>query len=386
MKSRKVYFVVGDPSFNVGSKNSAVVNFLKTIQESLTEYDSIFVNQPKVVASVNPATKIKSKNILKDFIKKLLPFLYNSVRLFFYFRQQNNIKQRAISLCESNDLLIEFLVFGSAIGFQCKRIKKNKLIVIYDSPLNEQFVEMYKSSSVYNHRITRNERLSLESADQIICYSVAVAQYLIQKGISKNKIQIIPCIVWKGESKKISTGSLKIGFIGSFLSWHKVHILLKAFETLAPRYPKLTIALVGFGEEWQKIRGEVEVSVYRDRIEIPGFVSEDELVRIKSEMDIGVMPGSNWYGSPLKLFEYAESGIPIIAPTTPTVSDYFKDGENALLINPSNELESLVQCLEKMIVDKENRKRLGENALKIMQNDLSKEKVMTKFVNLVNSI
>jgi glycosyltransferase involved in cell wall biosynthesis len=79
-----------------------------------------------------------------------------------------------------------------------------------------------------------------------------------------------------------------------------------------------------------------------DRIELPGFVSEEQLVKYKEMMMIGVMPGSNWYGSPLKLFEYAQSSIAIVAPETPAVIDLFTEDE-VLFIDKNNSRQSLVQ-------------------------------------------
>jgi glycosyltransferase involved in cell wall biosynthesis len=51
-------------------------------------------------------------------------------------------------------------------------------------------------------------------------------------------------------------------------------------------------------------------------------------------MDVCVLPSSNWYMSPIKLFEYGAMGRPIIAPRTPAVQEVMRHGEDGWLIEP----------------------------------------------------
>jgi glycosyltransferase involved in cell wall biosynthesis len=43
-----------------------------------------------------------------------------------------------------------------------------------------------------------------------------------------------------------------IGFIGSFLSWHRVDLLVDAFIEIAPEFPLARLALLGYGQEWNR--------------------------------------------------------------------------------------------------------------------------------------
>src|SRR5690606_12590432 len=96
-------------------------------------------------------------------------------------------------------------------------------------------------------------------------------------------IEVIPCIAWKHKvNYKKNNDDLNIGFIGSFLSWHKVELLLYAFNQIASKYQNIKLHLIGFGEEWKKINDLVQQSPFVSRIHMPGFVSETELDEIKS--------------------------------------------------------------------------------------------------------
>ena len=58
------------------------------------------------------------------------------------------------------------------------------------------------------------------------------------------------------------------------------------------------------------------------------------------------MARSNWYGSPVKIFEYGALGRPIVAPDTGPVRDVMEHGVDGLLVQPCvNELTAAIQRL-----------------------------------------
>ena len=95
------------------------------------------------------------------------------------------------------------------------------------------------------------------------------------------------------------------------------------------------------------------------------------------------MPGSNWYGSPLKLFEYLFAGIPFIAPETPTVTYIFRDNVECLIIKNDNPVDSLSENLLKLYSNIDLRKELTANALKRMKTTFSEDKLIQILNNIV---
>ena len=385
----KIAIVIANPDFSFQGSNSAVASFLNNLGEALEkEGYNVGYFPDKKLHIAKPVIKHSFiKRIVMNFIKKVMPGLLFNYKFKNYFRRVDLLNHSFSAGVKGYDLVLEFCVYGSQVGSLAKTDTNSKHIVIFDSPLDEQFHEMFGKTGAFIKQIKVAEDNSLRSADLIICYSSAVKKFLIEKKLTESAINIVPCIVWKKKSNIIpDISKINIGFIGSFLSWHKTEILVQAFNQIAGKYPQSELILVGYGEEWQTIKKLADLSPYKDRIELTGYVSEDRLEEIKSTLNIGVMPGSNWYGSPLKLFEYAESGIPIIAPSTPTVNEYFKHNENALIIDPENELQSLTNHLIELIQSKGKRDQLSEAGLKMMQNDFAKERVMSKFVKLVNGV
>jgi glycosyltransferase involved in cell wall biosynthesis len=76
-------------------------------------------------------------------------------------------------------------------------------------------------------------------------------------------------------------------------------------------------------------------------------------------MDIAVLPDSNAYGSPMKLFEYLAMGKAVVAPRVGPVEEIVRDGENGLLIEPAN-AEQLAERVLRLAEDPGLRFRLGQ--------------------------
>lgn len=384
--NKKIAILVNAPGFNWANANSAVAQYLKQIGDGLEKAGYSVSFYPESCSKNAP---IKSKASNRNFKKVFVQFVgnisrktLNSLKFRKYFKSVD-LETKYLSQNLDVDLVIEFLCYGSTAGAEIKLKKGCKLIVVFDSPLSLQFKEMHKGDSFYTSKINRAEAKSLEMADSVICYSNAVADFIRNEFQYKNQISQIPCILWKKPVERVISKKRYIGFVGSFLNWHKVELLIQSFNNIANDFPDLELVLLGYGEEWEKINALRIKSPFLDRIIQPGFVSESELSEWKSKFTIGVMPGSNWYGSPLKLFEYAESGIPFISPETPTVNSFFEDKKHTLFIDSKNEVKSLSNACIFLLNNPELAEKMGKNAQELMKTTFSYNEVMRTFVNTV---
>ena len=233
---------------------------------------------------------------------------------------------------------------------------------------------MHKTHSFFKHKIIKAEESSLQFADKIIAYSPACKEYLIKEYALKNDINILPSLLFKPiQPVKVESENFNIGFIGSFLSWHKVDLLVCVFKKFYQVYPNARLLLIGYGEEWNNVKLLVNELGIEDYVELPGFVTEEELTNYKSQFTVGVMAGSNWYGSPLKLFEYAFAGIPFIAPDSKTVLSIFEDKKHCLYVEGADEEATLFNALETYYLDAALREEHSLEVSKYVNNDYSLE-------------
>jgi glycosyltransferase involved in cell wall biosynthesis len=73
--------------------------------------------------------------------------------------------------------------------------------------------------------------------------------------------------------------------------------------------------------------------------------------------------GSEFFGSPTKLFEYLAMGKGIVASRIGQVAEVITDDENGLLVEPGD-AGGLARAIERLAVDAKLRARLGTAARK----------------------
>ncbi len=151
-------------------------------------------------------------------------------------------------------------------------------------------------------------------------------------------------------------GSTIIGFVGSIFPYHGVDILIEAFARLEDQQTKLLI--VGDGAMLPELKSLARREGILNRVIFTGSIPHRDIFPMIEIMDICCMARSNWYGSPVKIFEYGLMKKPVIAPDVTPVKDVMSE-EDGLFIEPT--VESLFSALKRLVDDRELRSTLAEN-------------------------
>ena len=390
MRKHKIAVVVNDDNVDFNSEFSAVASYLKFVSECFDseKYDIVLTN-----GSSNSSTRVKPnqsqnklKKVLKNVVKKVLPktFLKKKENL-----QREKVDRISNLFCNNNfDVIIEFLDYGSTLSSLHKSKQNSKSIIIYDAPLVEKYETFHTYTYDHLNWIKYGEKQSVENADYIVCYSNSVKSFLDKNFNITSELSVFPCISGKNytTNRNEELGLLRIGFIGSFLKWHKVDLLVEVFDELRKKYSNIKLDLVGKGLEWESVKELVDVKQINHLVDLHGFVSEKELQNIKSRLDIGVMPGSNWYGSPLKIFEYAQIPIPVVAASEPTILDLFESNKEILFIDKKEEFNSLYNHLEQLIKSSDLRNQLSDAIRQKNEKSYSKNAYISFINNVVEKV
>jgi glycosyltransferase involved in cell wall biosynthesis len=159
---------------------------------------------------------------------------------------------------------------------------------------------------------------------------------------------------------------LRVGYVGSLRPGKGMEIISR----LAPLVPECDFVVVGGDAEVvQSWRREADYP----NLEFRGFVEPARADACIGEFDIvlapyqpRVMVGDNdldisaWM-SPLKLFEYMRRCKPIIASDLPVLREVLRDGENALLVAPTDP-EAWRAAILRLLHDAGLRQALGKSA------------------------
>ncbi len=149
-----------------------------------------------------------------------------------------------------------------------------------------------------------------------------------------------------------------VGYVGAFVPWHRPDVLIEAVHGLGP---EARLMLVGDGVERPSVEAQLEELGLAGRAWLPGAVRHDAVPRYVKAMDAAVMPHSNAFGSPMKLFEYMAMARPVVVPDVPAIAEVVRDGVNGLLF-PPGDAGALAAALRRLMEEPALRERLARRA------------------------
>lgn len=228
----------------------------------------------------------------------------------------------------------------------------------------------------------RIEALNLKKADLIVCVSKELKESLVALGVSENKILVNfngvdvnkfnPSVNGEQIRKKYGLGNtIVIGFCGSFAKFHGAEVLAETFGNLLNHHKKyrnkVTMLMIGEGNTLANVKRILKrKGVMNDAICV-GSVPADDVPEYLAACDILAAPhipnedGSDFFGSPTKLYEYMAMGKAIVASELNQIGEILYNNENALLFK-AGDTEEMEKSIASLIEDAALRKRIGMHA------------------------
>lgn len=218
------------------------------------------------------------------------------------------------------------------------------------------------------------EEKLLHSADAIFVVSDFLKAHLVSRGVKEEKIHVQPnAFSAAGERaagggqvvneslERLMSGRVVIGFLGRLVPWYRLDCLLKVFHSIHRRHPDTCLVLVGDGTErglLESMAGELSIG---ESVHFCGEVSHEGALGLLEVFDVGVIPSTNRWGSPMKLFEYMGMGVPVVAPDLDVITSVMRDGAHGRIF-PLDDFAAMERALEGLVVDPDLRKTMGEDA------------------------
>jgi glycosyltransferase involved in cell wall biosynthesis len=143
---------------------------------------------------------------------------------------------------------------------------------------------------------------------------------------------------------------------------------LENFVEAAAQIKEAVFVIIGSGKGEKAIKKLIEEKKLESRVFMIPAVPLEELKEYTCSADIGVQLLQNtclnhYTTDSNKLFEYAMSGIPIVASDFPEIRKVVEKHQIGVLIDPSS-LEDIVEKIESLVKDPGQLKRLKENTLR----------------------
>jgi glycosyltransferase involved in cell wall biosynthesis len=154
-------------------------------------------------------------------------------------------------------------------------------------------------------------------------------------------------------------------FAGAFRAWHGAIHLVHAMRTLQARgRHDISAVLIGDGPELTPVR---DAAAGLDRVIFTGALRHDLMPACLASADIGVAPfdvrahaplALAFYWSPLKIFEYMATGLPVVAPDLPRLREIVSHEREGLLYD-ADAPDALAAALERLADSGSLRTQMG---------------------------
>lgn len=222
--------------------------------------------------------------------------------------------------------------------------------------------------------------LSERSVDAIIVHGEKLKNILNSRGISEEKIQVIPhgdYTFYKKWKTDLQTEKKSILFFGLIREYKGLDYLLKAILKVNESVPGVKLIIAGDGDlsQYENLySSDINYEIYNY------FIPDEDVASFFQRASIVVLPYIDASQSGVVPIAYAFKK-PVIVTNVGSVPEVVDDGVTGVII-PPKDVDSLANAIIQLLIDDNLRTKMGESAYHKMKNELSWDSIANKTVEL----
>jgi len=233
------------------------------------------------------------------------------------------------------------------------------------------------AESSWKYRLTRAaETWACRRMDRITVLCSGLVEDLAARGIPRDRMTVIGNAIdpdrfgpaapdeeyrrlWNLGGKRV------VAFLGSFYRYEGLDLLVEAYARLRPRFPDLTLLLVGGGEMERELQESARAMGVDDGVVFPGRIPQERIPGAYALADVLVYPRHPMrlteLVTPLKPLEAMAMGKALLASDVGGHRELIQNGRTGILFR-AGDVGSLTEALGRMLEDEALRLRLADEA------------------------
>jgi len=236
-----------------------------------------------------------------------------------------------------------------------------KVILDLHDPMPELMTTIFqvppKSWSVSFMRFL--EKWSVTRANLVITVNIACHRLFSMRSCRKEKIAVVMNTpderIFRYKAMQFNAKDHRDGqpfvvmYHGSLVERNGLEVAIDALEHVRKVVPSVELHVFGSKTDFlDRMMNKVKERNLQDAVRYFGPKRQEELIQVIERCDLGVIPNHRnpftELNTPTRIFEYLALGRPIIAPSTPGITDYFN--ENSLLFFEAGNSGDLARQIE----------------------------------------
>jgi glycosyltransferase involved in cell wall biosynthesis len=214
------------------------------------------------------------------------------------------------------------------------------------------------------------EQFSIWLADKVICVHDPHRDVLCKRGAPFKKITVLPnvpdpLIFESDSSAPRSDEAFRIVYHGTIARRLGLDLGVCAFAKAADSCPGARFEIFGDGDAGEELEAQIAASGKGDRIHFSRKMFRVEsIAQMIQGASVGLIPNrrdvATDYMLPVKLLEYVQLGIPVIAPRLLAIQYYFSEDQVAYY--EPGDVDELARCIERLYANPGERAELARKS------------------------
>jgi len=360
----KIVYIVSSPHLNI-QKNTG---YGRHIRETVSGLEALGHSVKIIEASLAHSNEQSDSNTKTSAgfstFKKYIPNVgWETMKDLNFLRLDMDFRKRVKKFIseENPDVIYERTSYLSNL-ISLKSHVDLPWVLEVNAPIVEKRIS-FSGNSVLTGFARRLEFEKYSAASKLFCVSDVLASYLskefkVEPGKIVTNHNGVDVEVFSPGSDRPEGGAIVFGFVGSIMPYHGIESLMNSFYKLYTQFKNIRLMIVGDGYNLGELRAKSISEGLENVIQFTGGIKYKDIPAYIEEMDVCIMPKSNWYGSPVKLFEYGALSKSVIAPKTPAVEEIIEDRVDGILVNSD---EQLFEAMKELYQAENLRHELGQN-------------------------